>query len=493
MAFTSFAYLLFFPAAAALYFLFPPKFRWASLVISGALFYSYYSPLYLLLLVSLGAVTYVTGLMAWKDHGRIWAWAGILINLLLLALFKILPLLTDGNPFSSWLPWFPGPSGTDSIVLPLGLSFYVFTCLSYLLDIRKKFIVPQKHAGILAAYLLFFPKLAQGPIERAGNSMAQFGSPRFDAALCTMGFQRILWGLFKKLFIADRLAPFVSAVFADPGDQQGLSLVLAAVLFTFQIYADFSAYTDIAVGSAAVLGIRLSENFRQPYLSASVKEFWNRWHISFSYWLRDYLYLPLAYSLSRKMKAETYLGVKTENWIYLLATFCTFAVCGIWHGMGWNYLLWGLLFAFYLSFGRFSMKFRKNLRKKLGFSLKKDGFTNILATFLLVSLAWVFFRAATVGDALRFLGGMFRNWDPGSLKLSFDFMDAHGLPSDQAILCLLGILILVLTDRLDARKGLFQTLDHRNTWLRWSIYYLLAALTLGWGMFGSQQFIYMQF
>jgi D-alanyl-lipoteichoic acid acyltransferase DltB (MBOAT superfamily) len=234
------------------------------------------------------------------------------------------------------------------IILPVGLSFFIFTILSYLIEIKRGTINAERHLGKFASSLLFFPKIMQGPIEKPGNIFPQFMEEKnFNYDMVVEGLKLMLWGYFKKLVVADRLAIYVNTVYGNYEHHSGISLLVATIFYSFQVYADFSGYTDIALGSAKVLGFNLTNNFNRPYFATSIREFWNRWHITLSVWLRDYLFLPLAFFFSRKMNKTKYLGLAVEKWIFLFASIITFAVCGIWHGEGLNFLIWGLLFGIY--------------------------------------------------------------------------------------------------------------------------------------------------
>ncbi|MEI7663505.1 MAG: MBOAT family O-acyltransferase [Bacteroidota bacterium] len=365
------------------------------------------------------------------------------------------------------------------------MSYLVFTIISYHLEIKRKNIDHERHFGYFSLYLLFFPRIAQGPIERPQKLMPQLREfHSFDYGLVTKGLKLILWGYFKKLVIADRLAIYVNAVYNNSAQHNGTTFMLATVFFAFQIYADFSGYTDIALGSAQLFGIRLTSNFNRPYLSTSIKEFWNRWHITFSTWLRDYLFLPIAFYFSKRMKKDRYLYIPTEKWIYLFSIMITFVICGVWHGEGWTYLVWGFLFGIYLSYSNWTDKLQKKIRKR--FHIKKtSGFYityKILVTFILVSFTWVFFRANTLTDALLIL------------KRILSFKGPLFLDRTTIIYGIVGITVLILVE-------IMQEFGHRSTGLfkaaGWKMEYLayitVLFLILTLGVFDGGQFIYFQF
>jgi D-alanyl-lipoteichoic acid acyltransferase DltB (MBOAT superfamily) len=295
----------------------------------------------------------------------------------------------------------------------------------------------------------------------------------------------ILWGYFKKLVVADRLAIYVNAVYGNSEHHNGSTLIVATVFFAFQIYADFSGYTDIALGSARLFGIKLTDNFRRPYLATSIKDFWDRWHISFSLWLRDYLFSPLAYFFSRRMKKEKYLFIKSGKLIYTFSILITFAICGIWHGVGWTFLLWGLLFGIYLTYSNWTREFSKKFRKRL--RINKLSFLYItyktVITFLLVLIAWILFKAASPGQALNIVVKILTT--AGSVF--------YEKPTD-LIFSLFGIMTIIAVDLkreyLNDRFSIFY-----NRWLpvRAAGIILIVLTILLAGVFDGGQFIYFQF
>jgi D-alanyl-lipoteichoic acid acyltransferase DltB (MBOAT superfamily) len=298
------------------------------------------------------------------------------------------------------------------------------------------------------------------------------------------GMKLMLWGYFKKLVVADRLALYVDEVYGNFEHHSGISLLIAAFLYSFQIYADFSGYTDIALGSAKLLGFNLTNNFNRPYFATSIKEFWDRWHITFSAWLRDYLFLPLAYGLAHRMKKQEYFHVSTEKWIYLIAIIVTFTICGIWHGVGWNYLLWGILFGIYLAHANWTKNFHKSIRKQ--FHIRKTSnfyiFSKILLTFILVSFAWIIFRADSFNAATHILRKIFTSSGAPYLdlvNLAYSF---------------LGIFIIIVKDFMDEyHPGKFLLFNNRKLWIRFCSILAIIFMIILFGVFEGNQFIYLQF
>jgi D-alanyl-lipoteichoic acid acyltransferase DltB (MBOAT superfamily) len=499
MTFTSFHFVVFFPLVILLFYLLPARFRWILLLAASAFFYWVFSWQYLLLFFGMSILNWFVGIRIINKEGHLRKnvyVSGIILNILCLVFLKYFKSFgPDLRMIADSLHLYY-PASVLEIIFPLGLSFFIFTAISYLIDIKKKVIRPEKNPGVLLTYFLFFPKLIQGPIERAGNVIPQLTqNSRFNYDDVTSGLKLMAWGFFKKLVIADRLAVVVSGVYADPGKYNGLTLVTATLFFAFQVYADFSGYTDIAVGASRIMGIRIMQNFHAPYLSVSIKDFWNRWHISLSQWLRDYLFLPVSYAVSRRMKYDRYLGIKTELWIYLQAAFVTFLICGIWHGTGWNYIVWGMLFAIYLSFAQFTLKQRKRINRSIGLAGKPHllKFIQILTTFFLVTFAWIFFRASNLPDAFLVIRNSFQGWTVPELTVSAKVLSGFGLTFNELLIAVLSVSLLMIADRLFEKIPVDLYILHRPVLVRWLIYYAILVVIILYGVFEKRPFIYQQF
>jgi D-alanyl-lipoteichoic acid acyltransferase DltB (MBOAT superfamily) len=365
-----------------------------------------------------------------------------------------------------------------NILLPIGVSFYTFKALSYTLDVYHGNLEPEKHLGIFALYISFFPQILAGPIERAGNLIPQFFEKHdFDYQQVTDGLKIMLWGFFKKIVIADRLALYVNEVYNNPVDHSGFSIWIATYFYAFQIYCDFSSYSDIAMGTAKIMGYKTMLNFDRPYFSKSVIEFWRRWHISLSTWLRDYLFM----SLNLQFRYIKNLGS-------VIAVIITFLICGLWHGAYWTFLIWGGLHVIYIIISVGTKNFRKkfvnfnNLNRYP--SLYK--FIQVAVTFHLVFFAWIFFRANSVSDAFLLINNMFCfDFHFDELKLSMGWYE---------ILIAVTSIIFMEIIHLFERKGNWTILiSHKPVWLRWSFYYLLLFAILMFGQFKQTEFIYFQF
>ena len=488
MPFNTLNFLFFFFIVAIGYYAVPGKLRWLWLLLSSCYFYSVFSFKYLVVILVSTAVTYLLGLWIQKSaplkKQAVFRFSLICI-LFVFVFFKYAKLL---DPlFESLLAWKSNPSGTIfNIILPLGFSYFIFTILSYLIEIKRGKIEAERHPGILATALIFFPRIAQGPIERPYDLIPQFHRVnKLEYPVVIEGLKYMLWGYFKKLVIADRLGIYVNAVYETYPSQSGTTLLVASIFYSIQIYTDFSSYTDIAIGAAKILGINLSINFKRPYFSSSIKEFWSRWHITFTSWLRDYLFLPMAFFFSKRMKKQRYFNISTEKWIYLFSSLITFTICGLWHGETWNFVVWGLLFALYLTFAVWMEKSNKAFRAKIGLSKKNRYyvFVKTILIFFLVTFTWIFFRSATLHDAGNFIVRIFSS--PGKLYIG---------EWQQFIYGVFGILLLLV---IEIRQEFYTHIDlpYKNpNWFREQLVYIsLILLILMVGVFDGGQFIYFRF
>lgn len=489
MVFNSIAYILFLGISALAYYLFPGKYRWIWLLIASVGYYLSFIPIFLALLVGVVILNFFMagGLAKASDEKTRTAFILIIsANVIILAFFKYFNFLFPGNNISLYNELFFQADPINRMILPLGLSYLMFTVISYQIEIKRKTILPEKHFGYFSLYLLFFPKIAQGPIERPQHLIPQLRQYHpFDYDMVVEGLKLMLWGYFKKLVVADRLAIYVNSVYNNSEHHNGTTLLVATVFFAFQLYADFSGYTDIALGSAKIFGFNLTNNFKRPYLATSIKDFWNRWHITFSQWLRDYIFLPLAFSLSSRMKKQSYFFVATEKWIYLIAIMVTFIICGLWHGEGWNYLAWGALFGVYLTWSNWTEKLWKNMRKRL--HIRKTApvyiFYKILLTFSLVTFAWIFFRANSIQNALYIVKTILSV--KGKLFIGEWTQFAYGFA---------GIVFLAIIEYKREFKNQANLPFVKKHWMLEQLsYVMLIILILLVGVFDGSQFIYFQF
>jgi alginate O-acetyltransferase complex protein AlgI len=499
MLFVSGKFIAFFIIVSVLYFLIPQRWKILYLLSVSLIFYGYDYPAYALLLLGLTAVDYfIARWISGTDSVR--TRNGLLIlsltlNLGALLFFKYANFLNDF--LAGLLNLFKiryQPAGI-SLLMPLGISFYTFTKIAYVVDVYRSRIKAEENLLTLAAFVTFFPNVLSGPIERAGHLIPKIKqSIKFDYISAVEGLRLILWGTFKKVVIADRLAIYVNQVYGDPYQYRGLVLIVATFFLSFQIYADFSGYTDIARGVARILGIDLFENFRQPYLSKSILEFWRRWHISLTTWIREYLFLPLSRLLLRRTHRSHPRLVEVSAYLIIMS------VIGLWHGASWTFVAWGLLHGIYMS-----VESILNVQKtRLLPPTALMDVVKVLLTFSLVSFAWIFFRVRNFGDAWYILANAFVL--PGSDLISplmtndrivpilnmvnFFNMDVRLM---QLLLAFLLIGVLFLVDIVDARIGLNKFLERLPTAISWSYYYGLSFAIILLGVWGSQQFLYFKF
>jgi alginate O-acetyltransferase complex protein AlgI len=446
------------------------------IVAASYIFYGWWDWRFLSLIFFSTIVDYIVGLRLLKQEGkikrRLLLWTSIAVNLGFLGFFKYYNFFLDN--FVTAFTFFGSEIKANSlnIILPVGISFYTFQTLSYSIDVYKKKLEPTKDFFAFAAFVSFFPQLVAGPIERATNLLPQFFKKRtFDNAKAVDGLRQILWGLFKKIVIADNCAEYANLIFNNSADHPGSTLVLGALFFTFQIYCDFSGYSDIAIGTSRLFGFNLMRNFNFPYFSRDIAEFWRRWHISLSTWFRDYLYIPLG-------------GSRGGNWMKIRNTFIIFIVSGFWHGANWTFIIWGALNAIYFLPLLLTNQNRTNLdivaKGKLIPGIKES--LLILLTFGLTVFAWIFFRAESIGHALQYLSEIFS----GSI---FSFPTVTGTRSIKILLIVFIIIEWFGRDQQYAIEAL--GLKWKRP-LRHALYYIIIISLFYFGG-QEQEFIYFQF
>ena len=402
MIFNSVEFFLFFIIITCAYFLLPHRFRWMLLLGGSYYFYMSWNVAYAILILASTVTAYLTALpMGCSDsviRKKFYLCISLVINLGILFAFKYfnffmvsLQGLLSCFTVSIELPML-------NVLLPVGISFYTFQTLSYTIDVYRGQIKPEKHFGIFALYVSFFPQLVAGPIERATHLLPQFFKRQnLDIERVVSGVQLMTWGLFKKVVVADTLAEYVNSIYNNPHFHTGPSFWVATYFFAFQIYCDFSGYSDIAIGSARVLGFDLMKNFNLPYFASNITEFWHRWHISLSTWLRDYLYIPLGGS--RKGRNRTYINL-----------LITMVLGGIWHGASWTFVIWGTLHGLFLMLSKATLPIRDQMVCRFGISKKAIHLLRVFLTFHIVCFAWIFFRANSVQDAFYIVSNLFTGW-----------------------------------------------------------------------------------
>lgn len=498
MLFNSLEFLIFFPIVTVMYFLLPQSWRWFFLLAASCIFYMAFIPIYILILIVTITIDYAAGIWIEKTSGKsrkLFLIISIISTCLVLFVFKYFNFFNSNfGAVAKFFHW-NYPIGILKIILPIGLSFHTFQSLSYVIEVYRGNQKAERHFGIYSLYVMFYPQLVAGPIERPQNLLHQFYEKHyFDYQRVTGGLKLMAWGMFKKVVVADRLAIFVNQVYNTPTNYNGLQLITATIFFAYQIYCDFSGYSDIAIGSAQVMGFKLMDNFKRPYFSKSISEFWKRWHISLSSWFRDYLYIPLG-------------GNRVSSWRLYFNIFVTFLISGFWHGANWTFIIWGALNGVYLMGGQMT----KDLRKKLIRKIKLDKFPRlhkcfqIAITFILICFAWIFFRANNVKDSFYIIGHIASGiqsfiFNLGSavyhLKLlEIDFRPfLLDQPKFQFLMAAFSIIFVEIIHLWQRNGSLRQRLATKPVFFRWFLYYALVAGILFFGVFQSTtQFIYFQF
>ncbi|MBU3178144.1 MBOAT family protein [Clostridium estertheticum] len=474
MVINSLNFALFFLLIVIIYFSIPYKYRWILLLSSSYIFYMSYIPKFLIVIMFSTVVSYIAAIKMGdekdKRKRKIILISSILINIGLLILFKYLIFFTRMfNIQNNFL--------NNKWIVPIGISFYTLQTLSYLMDVYRGKIKAERHLGYFALYVSFFLTIFSGPIDRGTNILPQFHKKfDFNYERIVDAMKVILWGLFKKVVIADRLAVYVNEVFNNVHSYKGWPLIIAAFLFAIQLYCDFSGYTDMTIGFAKILGYDLIENFRLPYFSKSVQEFWKRWHISLSSWFGTYLYIPLGGN--RVSKFRSYLNI-----------FIVFIVSGFWHGANWTFIAWGSMHGIYQIIGKLTKQSRTSFIKNLG--INPEGlFIKIyktIITFCLVDFAWIFFRANSLSDAMYIIKNLFvglTNIRQSSILIVPDCK-----------LIFYSVCILFFIEVIDFNKNEFflMRLKKKNVVIRWVVYYIIFFLIMFFGVFGNGSFIYSNF
>lgn len=482
MQFNSIHFLIFFPIVVALYFSLPQRLRWILLLIASYYFYMCWKAEYVLLIIASTLIDYFAALKmgqySTQQQKRPFLILSLVTNLGLLFAFKYFNFFNDSFRILSeqWNIMYSIP--TLKVLLPVGISFYTFQTLSYSIEVYRGNQKPEQHLGVFAVYVAFFPQLVAGPIERSMNLLPQFKiKHQFDYEKVRSGLLLMLWGFFKKLVIADRMAILVNQVYNHPQEYSGIPLWIATFCFAFQIYCDFSAYSDIAIGSARVMGIDLMKNFNFPYCAKSIGEFWKRWHISLSTWFRDYLYIPLG-------------GNKTITSRWTLNILIVFIVSGLWHGANWTFIIWGFLHGLYFLINHFYQPIHQQitaLLKKIHLE-KLYSLILIFVTFCAVCFAWIFFRANSLNDAAYIITHLFQNiqWKFSGYRM--------GLGPTETLIGFFFIAAMEAIHFIQRRVSLGVLLLQQDILIRWLLYLGMIFIILIFGKFEADiEFIYFQF
>ena len=478
MLFSSLEFAIFLPVVFALYwFVCNRNLRLQNflLLVASYVFYGWWDWRFLSLIVFSSFVDYLVGIQMGKEKSpgkkRLYLMVSILVNLGFLGFFKYYNFFLESFVDAFTFLGYSFEASRLNIILPVGISFYTFQTLSYSIDVYRGKLEPTKDMVAFFAFVSFFPQLVAGPIERATNLLPQFYTFRqFNPSKAIDGLRQILWGLFKKVVIADNCAFYVNDIFGNHTDYSGSTLLLGGVFFAFQIYGDFSGYSDIAIGTSRLFGFNLMKNFAFPYFSRDIAEFWRRWHISLSTWFRDYLYIPLG-------------GSRGGNWMRIRNTFIIFLVSGFWHGANWTFIAWGFLNACYFLPLMLLKLNRRNVDNVASGKLLPNGseILQIGITFFITVIAWVFFRAESIQHAFSYLYHMFS----ASLLSKPEVFPVR-------IFAFLGVLLVIEWLQREKEHGLYLNDSKLPRFVRWGIYYGLI-LVLFWSGGSTQEFIYFQF
>ncbi|MFN3782735.1 MAG: MBOAT family O-acyltransferase [Spirosomataceae bacterium] len=491
MLFNSIDFLIYFVVVVGTYFLLPFKWRAIWLLVASCFFYMMFKPIYILILAGTIVVDYYAAIWMDKTEGKkrkLWLVLSLVANIGVLVIFKyadffklihneIVDLFNPDLKFTNF--W--------RILLPMGLSFHTFQAMSYTIEVYRKNQKAEKDFIKYALYVMFFPQLVAGPIERPQNILHQFSEKKyFDYERIKSGLALMAWGMFQKVVIADRLSAFSDQVYNRPLESSGLQFWVGAFFFSFQIYCDFAGYSNIAIGSAKVMGFDLMKNFDRPYSSKTISEFWKRWHISLSTWFRDYLYIPLGGN--RVSESRIYFNL-----------FFVFFISGLWHGANWNYLIWGALHGIYLLIGRATKSIRENILLSFRLGSLFTSFIQRLTTFVLVIFAWAFFRGSYLYYSMNIeMGRQMLTLDGFTFEGTLQTFLAKNIylsqPPREFLISLILICLLETVHYLQKMGSLREKIFALPTLGRWSIYILGLFLILLFGVYDRPvQFIYFQF
>lgn len=488
MVFNSLEFVGFFVVVVLVHFALPQRARWMWLLAASLFFYGYAGAIYLVQIVAAAAAAYYAALAIEAQAER--AKKQRILALAIVALSANLIVFKYTSFFNETFRAVFGWAGLAyeipvlHIIMPLGISFYTFQLIGYVIDVFRG-AKAERHFGIFTLSVVLFAKVISGPIERAKSLLPQLHAlPSFNYALALAGFQLMLWGAFKKIVVADRIAPFVNRVYDAPHEFEGVAMTFATFLYAFQIYFDFSGYTDMALGGAMILGVKLMQNFNRPYFAVSIQDFWKRWHISLSSWLTDYLYTPLTRAKWIKLKLYT---------LMLISLMITFVVSGFWHGAQWTFVAWGALHGVYIVASLLLQKPWNRFAKESGLTKRPKAYRTlkISVTFLLVCLAYVLFRANSLADAAYIYTHLGTGWGEA----------VDGLKSivsaDQAefVLAMAGIVVVMAPEFMKGHAKLGEAVLAWPAWRRWGLYYAgaLSLLLLGAYYGVGQDFIYFRF
>jgi len=461
MSFISICFTILFICSIVLFYALP-KSQKLILLVSSFIFIGYYHIAFLAIAVGIAMITYFAGRMiATADNDKKAGW--LLLSSILLLVFIWLALRH---------PWIVPKS---IYLFPLGISFYSFQALSYLIDIYWGDEKPERNVWDFLIYMLFFMKFLSGPIERSGDFLPQIkGEKTFDYDIVSFGLKLIVIGLFKKVVIADNMAPYIDNMYAGMHTASGVQLLMTCLLYPIQLYTDFSGYTDIAIGGAAMFGLKLAPNFDRPFISKSTSELWRRWHMSLSFWVRDYVYIPLT-SVTRRM------GLTGISFSLII----TFTALGLWHGAGWNFVVYGLIQGVIITYEMLTTGLHKRMANAMGQSFYNSVF--IIRTYLLYAVSLVFFRAESLSDATYLISHI-------SLQVNSKWNEINiGMPDRNTLVCSITFVLLMVFEHYNQDNNLIKVISKKPTAVRWTVYYIIVFILFIYGAFNTDTFVYLQF
>lgn len=479
MLFNSLSFAIFLPIVFILYWAIPDKYRWIVLFISSYYFYMSWNVKYVALILFTTVISYGCALglerVQQQQKKKLLIVSTLVASLGCLFFFKYFNFASKSVAELLNLCTIKVHPVTLNLLLPVGISFYTFQTLGYVIDVYRGEVKAEKHFGKYATFIAFFPQLVAGPIERTKNLLPQIvGEHKFNYEKATAGLRLMAWGFFKKMVVADTLAVYIDTVYDNLHSYTGFPLLVVSLLFSVQIYCDFAGYSDIAIGTAKLFDVDLMKNFDSPYFSASVKEFWARWHISLSTWFRDYVYIPLGGNRVSKGKNARNLMV-------------TFLVSGLWHGANWTYVIWGGIHGAVQVIEKFLFPKNKSQQGKAGWWCK------VVVTFFFCTFAWIFFRASTLSDAIYVITHMFAGI--GNLgAYTANIFTLLGLDKITLIGMVISLLLLAWFDYRSLKENVLEQLSEKKTWIRWMIYVIfILFLIFNIPVTSGQEFIYFQF
>lgn len=484
MLFNSFPFAIFFPVVTLLYFILPHKLRLPFLLIASCIFYMAFIPAYILILAVLIFIDYTAGILIEGVKGKerkLYLIVSLAANIGFLAFFKYFHFINDNVLRIAAFFDLHYPAPVLQILLPIGLSFHTFQAMSYTIEVYRSKQKAERNLLVYALYVMFYPQLVAGPIERPQNLMHQFYEKHeIKYQRIADGLKLMAWGLFKKAVIADRLALAVNQIYMSPSSYEGIPLILATVFFAFQVYCDFSGYSDIAIGAAQVMGFRLMANFKQPYLATSISELWRRWHISLSTWMRDYVYMPFVIKFRDAGVAGT-----------IVAVFLMFTLIGIWHGPAWKYAVFGILQGIAVVYDIFTVKPLRRLSAHIRPSIFT--FISILTTFAFWCFSVIFFRANNVSDGLYIAAHLFKGVNITCIKAIRDALSPLAFSNIDYVIVAWSLSLLFIIEIAQGRGSIRNMLSSKPAWARWTLYYGVVFSIIFLGVFKRTEFIYFQF